>query len=237
MTKTKAQIRAFLNSKVGKVCVDKSNHRLNGQCVCLIKNLNEFLGIPYPYAARGNAKDYGDALLAQNIGERGRGYLTIVVNRDMGYIGGVRYGHIWVDVKDYANYESNGAKALTVTKNTRPISQGQQFISYDKWIKKESNVLADKNAIAYLVRTLTGDDATKTELDKYANKYTFTKARSLINKWKRSTNAVAKAKAGKLVAKDHLVLPLRSAYKPPASPPPTGVNKASVVEYISKNLK
>ena len=134
MARTRAEVRAFLDSKVNHICVDQSDQRLNGQCVCLIKNLMDFLGVPNPYAARGNAKDAGDAYIRQGIGTSGRGWLTVVVNRDMGLIAGVRYGHIWLDLLNESNFESNGARALYVTKNTRPVQQGQQFINFDKWI-------------------------------------------------------------------------------------------------------
>lgn len=139
MARTKAEIRAFLDSKVGHTCVDQSNSNLNGQCVCLIKNLLDFLGTPSPYAARGNAKDAGDNYIAQGLATSGRGWLTVCVNRTMGYIGGTYYGHIWVDLLNEANYESNGARALVTTKNTRPIAQAQQFINFDKWVIPESS--------------------------------------------------------------------------------------------------
>ena len=139
--RTKAEVRAYLNSKVGHTCVDKSDARLNGQCVCLIKNLMEFLGVPNPYGARGNAKDAGDTYIAQGIGTPGRGWLTICVNRSMG--GG--YGHIWADLLDEGNYESNGAIALVTTKNTRPVAQAQQFINFDKWVQGD-NVMIIQNA-------------------------------------------------------------------------------------------
>jgi len=145
MARTKAEVRAFLDSLVGRTCVDKSSSALNGQCVCLIKNLMEFLGVANPYAARGNAKDAGDAYISQGIGTNGRGWLTVVVNRDMAVIGGVRYGHIWVDLLNEANYESNGARALVTTKNTRPISQGQQFVNFDKWVKGDEDMAEKTN--------------------------------------------------------------------------------------------
>lgn len=135
MARTKAEIRAFLNSKVGTIVANKGNSDYDGQCVTLTKALLEFLGAPNPYAARGDAKDAGDTYIRQGIGTAGKGWLTVVVNRDMGLIGGVRYGHIWVDLQGEANYESNGYRALYTTKNTRPISQGQQFINLDKWIQ------------------------------------------------------------------------------------------------------
>ena len=130
MAKTRQEIRNFLDSKVGHTCIDKSDAGLNGQCVCLIKSLMEFIGVGSPYAARGNAKDAGDTYIRQGIGVSGKGWLTIVVNRSMG--GG--YGHIWIDLINETNYESNGARALVTTKGTRPISQGQQFINFDKWV-------------------------------------------------------------------------------------------------------
>lgn len=134
MARTKAEVRAFLDSKVGTIVPHPGYYDLRGQCVTLTKALMEFLGVPNPYKARGNAKDAGDTMLREGIAKSGNGWLTIVVNRDMGYIGGVHYGHIWVDLQGEANYESNGARALYTTKNTRPYSQGQQFINLDQWI-------------------------------------------------------------------------------------------------------
>lgn len=134
MARTKAEIRAFLDRQVGTIVPHPGYPDLNGQCVTLTKALMEFLGVPNPYAARGNAIDAGDTYIRQGLGTEGKGWLTIVVNRDMGYIGGVHYGHIWVDLQGEANYESNGARALYTTKNTRPITQGQQFVNFDKWV-------------------------------------------------------------------------------------------------------
>ena len=135
--RTRAEVRAFLDSKVGTIVPHPGYPDLNGQCVTLTKALMEFLGVPNPYKARGNAKDAGDTMLREGIARNGKGWLTIVVNRDMGYIGGVHYGHIWVDLAGEANYESNGNRALYTTKNTRPISQGQQFINLDQWIGED----------------------------------------------------------------------------------------------------
>lgn len=140
MARTKQEIRSFLDSMVGKTCVDKSDARLNGQCVCLIKNLMEFLGVPNPYAARGHAKDVGSNYIAQGIGVPGRGWLTICVNRNMG--GG--YGHVWCDTGGEANYESNGAIPLRTTKNTRPLAQAQQLINFDKWVTEGGSSMAEK---------------------------------------------------------------------------------------------
>lgn len=134
MARTKAEIRAFLDGQVGKIAPHPGYPDLNGQCVTLTKALMEFLGVPNPYAARGDAINAGDTYIRQGLGTAGKGWLTIVVNRDMGYIGGVHYGHIWIDLQNEANYEANGARALYTTKNTRPISQGQQFINFDKWV-------------------------------------------------------------------------------------------------------
>lgn len=147
MARTKAEIRAFLDSQVGRIPQHPApNQDLSGQCVTGIKVLMDFLGVPNPYAARGNAKDVGDTLIRQGIGTAGRGWLTVVVNRDMGYIGGVHYGHIWIDLLNEANYESNGARALYMTKNTRPLSQGQQFINLDQWVRGDDDVMNDEDA-------------------------------------------------------------------------------------------
>lgn len=143
MARTKAEIRAFLDAQVGKIAQHPGYPDLNGQCVTLTKVLMEFLGVPNPYAARGDAINAGDTYIRQGLGTAGKGWLTIVVNRDMGYINGVHYGHIWIDLQNEANYEANGARALYTTKNTRPISQGQQFINFDKWVT-DGGDMADK---------------------------------------------------------------------------------------------
>lgn len=143
MARTKSEVRAFLNSQVGQ-SVNAKSGVYKGQCVSLIKALFEFLGVPDPYSARGNAITVNDTLLRQGIGTSGKGWLTVVVNRDMGYIDGVHYGHIWIDLAGEANYEQNGNRALYTTKNTRPISQGQQFVNLDKWIQ-EDNMPAKSN--------------------------------------------------------------------------------------------
>lgn len=135
--RTKAEIRAFLNGLVGKVPVEETDRDLDGQCVTLPKVLFDFLGVPNPYQARGHAKDAGDTYVRQGIAKNGDGWLRVVVNRSMGVINGIRYGHIWLDLKDEANYESNGARALHVTKNTRPYSQREQVINLDAWVKPD----------------------------------------------------------------------------------------------------
>jgi hypothetical protein len=156
MARTRAEIRAFHESLVGRTCVDKSNHELNGQCVCFIKCLLEFLGVPNPYIARGHAKDYGDALIRQGIGTNGKGWLTVCISRTMGVVGGVTYGHIWDDLAGEANYESNGARALIVTKNTRPMSQATQFIDLDKWVKEGGDMPITKEQEQVLALLATG---------------------------------------------------------------------------------
>lgn len=139
MARTKSEVRAFLDSLVGGIPqhpapYNTGANNLSGQCVTLIKVLMDFLGVPNPYAARGNAIDVDNTLLRQGIAQNGTGWLNIVVNRDMGFIDGVHYGHVWVDLAGEANYESNGNRALHTTKNTRPISQGQQIVNLDAYI-------------------------------------------------------------------------------------------------------
>lgn len=141
--RTRAEVRAYLDALVGTIVVNKGDSDYNGQCVTLTKALMEFLGVPNPYAARGDAINAGDTYIRQGIGTSGRGWLTICVNRDMGYIGGVHYGHIWIDLLNEANYESNGARALYTTKNTRPVTQAQQFVNFDKWIGDEEMPIQD----------------------------------------------------------------------------------------------
>lgn len=134
MSKTKAQIREFLDGKVGKKVPDLNNRRLDGQCVAFVKSLLDFLGAPNPYKPRGNAKDVGDSYLREGIAQNGKGWLQVCVNRSMG--GG--YGHVWIDLSGETNYEQNGARALHVTKGTRPISQAVQIVNLDKYVAKEA---------------------------------------------------------------------------------------------------
>jgi len=141
MARTKQEVRDFLNSQVGQKVNAKAGI-YNGQCVSLIKALLEFLGVPNPYAGRGNAISVNDTLLREGIATNSTGWLNIVVNRDMGRIfeNGVwnNYGHIWIDLAGEANFEQNGARALYTTKNTRPISQGQQIVNLDKYIMEDA---------------------------------------------------------------------------------------------------
>lgn len=151
MARTKQEVRSFLASLEG----DRVNAKAgiyNGQCVSLIKALLEFLGVPNPYAARGHAKDYANTLVSQNIAEKGKGWLIVAVNPNMGVINGVRYGHIWLDLSGETNYEQNGAKALTTTRNTRPLNQATQIVNLDKWLKpdvpRKSNEVIAKEVLA-----------------------------------------------------------------------------------------
>lgn len=147
MARTKAEVRSFLNGLVGQ-SVNAKSAPYQGQCVSLIKALLEFLGAPNPYSARGNAKDAGDTLVRQGIAKNSKGWLNVCVNRTMGRIGGITYGHIWLDLSGEANYEQNGAKALHTTKNTRPISQAQQIINLDKYIKTDAPAKKSNESIA-----------------------------------------------------------------------------------------
>lgn len=144
MSRTKQEVRDFLQSQVG-LRVNARSGIYSGQCVSLIKALLEFLGVPNPYAGRGNAITVNDQLLREGIAANGSGWLTVVVNRDMGrvYENGRwnNYGHIWIDLQNEGNYEQNGARALYTTKNTRPISQGQQFVNLDKYIKENDDMI------------------------------------------------------------------------------------------------
>lgn len=159
MARTRQEVRDFLNSQVGQKVNAKAGI-YNGQCVSLIKALLEFLGVPNPYAARGNAISVNDTLLREGLAAPGGGWLTIIVNRDMGriYENGRwnNYGHIWIDLNNEANFEQNGARALITTKNTRPRSQGQQEVNLDRYIKKEEvnmPTLIDEEGVRILAVT------------------------------------------------------------------------------------
>lgn len=150
MARTRQEVRNFLGSLNGQMVNEKCGV-YNGQCVSLIKALLEFLGAPNPYAARGNAKDYGDTLVRQGIASNRAGWLNVCVNRDMGVIGGVRYGHIWLDLSGEMNVEQNGARALRTTINTRPRSQAQQIINLDQYLKEENMpTLIDEEGVRIL---------------------------------------------------------------------------------------
>lgn len=128
--RTPQNVRDFLNGAVGIVPVDRSNGALNGQCVALVKTLYDFLGVPNAYAGRGNARDALTTAERQGVATASDGWLRVCVNRNFSR----GYGHIWIDLRDEANFESNGARALHVTKNTRPIGQAQQIGNLDKWL-------------------------------------------------------------------------------------------------------
>lgn len=147
MARTKQEVRNWLNAQVGKQ-VNASAGIYNGQCVSLVKALLEYLGAPNPYKARGHAKDYADTLLREGIAKNSDGWLRVVVNRNMGKIGGVTYGHIWIDLANEANYEQNGAIALRTTKNTRPYSQRQQVVNLDMYIEGDTPVEKSNETIA-----------------------------------------------------------------------------------------
>ena len=222
MARTKAEIRAFLDSQVGKKVNAKAGI-YNGQCVSLIKALLEFLGAPDPYAARGNAKDVGDTLIRQGIAANKDGWLRVVINRSMGNIGGVTYGHIWIDLKDEANYEQNGARALYTTKNTRPFSQRQQVVNLDKYIKadppKETVVKPNKTEIDNAFNLLGVPDNVAHKDKDY--KYYQSKDRGVL--WSN----VAKALYDKSQA----------LKKQLAAATAAKVDKAAVIDYINKNTK
>lgn len=144
MARTRAEVRAYLESAIGQ-SIDANCGEYRGQCVSLIKGLFNFLGVPNPYAARGNAKDAANTYLNQGIATNGGGWLNVCVNKNMGLIGGVYYGHIWIDLQNEANYEQNGKTALRTTKNTRPISQAQQIVNLDKWVTNPGGTMATIN--------------------------------------------------------------------------------------------
>ena len=131
MARTKQEIRDFLNSQVGKRVNWKAG-LFNGQCVSLIKALMEFLGVPNPYKARGHAKDAGNTYIREGIAKPGRGWLTVCVGKKG------KYGHIWIDLKNEANYEQNLNGDKLTHKNTRPISQADQFVNFDQWVEADA---------------------------------------------------------------------------------------------------
>lgn len=239
MARTQAQVNAFLNTLIGTIVVNKPDRDYDGQCVTLIKALLEYLGVPNPYMARGNAKDVGDTLIRQGIGVNGKGKkLTVVVNRDMGLINGIRYGHIWVDLTNLANYESNGRQALRVTKDTRPISQGQQFINLDKWIEEDTKVskvslefarilahgILGRNGVTSKTNALGGHSDADLKKHHVGRELTGQYIRGLYN------SAEAKKFRSDLAA-------LKKKADSAGTTTPAKVDKAVVEDYISKNLK
>lgn len=127
MTRTIREVRGFLDSLIGKITVDQSDPGLNGQCVSLIKNLLEFVGVPNSYAARGNAKDIPNTYISQGIANVGSGALNIAVNRN----GGGGYGHVWVKIGS-DSWQANWA-GFPVKKNVGedPITD---ILNLDQWI-------------------------------------------------------------------------------------------------------
>lgn len=170
--KTKQEVINFLESKVGTKVVCVGNSSLDGQCVTLIKALMEFLGVPNPYKARGHAKTVINAYLNEGIADVGLGFISVFSNENMG--GG--YGHIWVNVGEGQGtyYESNGVKALTVTKGK--TYSYDNVCNFDKYIKESdmanmykgydlSNPESMKVAVDILVRLQNGELVEKQKLE------------------------------------------------------------------------
>lgn len=131
--KTKQEVVSFLESKLGTKIPCKGNDSLSGQCVTLIKSLMEFLGLPDPYKARGNASTAISAYVKEGIADPGTGWLSVYSNKNMA--GGV--GHIWCQADEF--YESNGQKALTVTKGK--TYSYDNSCNFDKYLKETMNCL------------------------------------------------------------------------------------------------
>jgi len=138
MSRTKQEIRAYLDSLVGKRVVCPNNRALDGQCVTLVKALLAFLGCPSAWQARGNATAVASNYVRDGIAKNGKGWLQVCVNHN--YARGV--GHVWIDLSGETNYESNGAKPLTVTKGTRGYNQAQQIVNLDQWVNFSEPVSA-----------------------------------------------------------------------------------------------
>lgn len=130
MSRMQQEIRNYLDGTVGTKVVCTNNRGLDGQCVTLIKALLAFLGCPTAWQARGNATDVATNYVRDGVAKNGKGWLQVCVNHD--YAGGL--GHVWIDLSGETNYESNGAKALQVTKGTRNINQAQQIVNLDQWV-------------------------------------------------------------------------------------------------------
>ena len=130
MSRTKQEIRNYLDGLVGKRVICTNNRALDGQCVTLVKSLLAFLGCPSAWQARGNATAAASNYVRDGIARNGKGWLQVCVNHN--YARGV--GHVWIDLSGETNYESNGAKPLTVTKGTRGYNQAQQIVNLDQWV-------------------------------------------------------------------------------------------------------
>ena len=133
MPRSKEELRNYLNGVVGQ-SISAEDGDLRGQCVSLIKGVMAYVGVPNPRAARGHAAQAGDQYIREGIGTPGGGWMTVCVNRQMA----APYGHIWIDIAGEFNIEQNGARALFVTKNTRPRSQAQQLVNFDRWVTDEA---------------------------------------------------------------------------------------------------
>lgn len=142
MARTRAEVRQWLDSQVGK-SLPKPNGEYIGECVSFIQQLLAFLGASSGNVAMGHAKDFNNGLLGNGLANNGDGWLKIGVNPSMG--GG--YGHVWVDLAGEANYEQNGARSRTITKNTRPLSQASQIVNLDKWIINNDDVASGGNTV------------------------------------------------------------------------------------------
>ncbi|MDR2082336.1 MAG: C40 family peptidase [Candidatus Ancillula trichonymphae] len=101
-------VRTWALARQGITFVNPPDESLDGQCVTLIK---AFLaecceGVANPYAARGNALDFGSVLVAQ-------GYAAQVSNLQPGdilvYDVGTPYGHIALYIDDNRLFEENAA--------------------------------------------------------------------------------------------------------------------------------
>ena len=133
MSRARQEVRIWLDRQVGK-SIAKTDGGYPGQCVSLIQSLLAFLSASDGKTAMGNAKGFGDSLLARKIAKNGKVWLNICVNRDMGW----GYGHVWIDLYNETNYEQNGVQALVTTKGTRPFSQAQQVLNLDAYIKDDT---------------------------------------------------------------------------------------------------
>lgn len=144
--RTKQEIIDFLESKVGTKVKCVGNSSLDGQCVTLIKALMDFLGVPEPYKARGNANSCISKYLSEGIAEPGMGFISVFSNKDMAK--GV--GHIWCNAGEGAGtfYESNGVKPLIVTKGKTYIQD--TICNFDKYIKEEVTTSDNTQRIADL---------------------------------------------------------------------------------------
>ena len=127
MARTIAEVRAFLDSLIGLVTVDKSDGSLNGQCVSLIKNVLEFVGAPNPYVARGHAKDIPVTYVTQGIARTGNGNLNVAVNR----YGGDGFGHVWIKIGSYTWQANMNGKPVKKNTYEDPITD---IINLDQWI-------------------------------------------------------------------------------------------------------